>query len=115
MFWATVFIALLIGSCGQSNKNAEKEPEEISNANEFEKRIAEIDNNPDLLVIKSLSYNDNAGNTVEARAFLNKDQEEVRIEEDFGCQNGKLWDEYFLCAQRKKIRHPRSIFGQAKK
>jgi hypothetical protein len=116
MLWATVLIALLMGACGQSNKKTEEEPEEISNANEFEKRIAAIDNNPDLQVINSLSYNDNAGNTVEARAFLDKDQKEVRIEEDFSdAKTGNYGTNTFYVHNGKKFATREIYFDKQRK
>lgn len=67
---------------GDGKSNGEK-VQSVENEDEFENRIAEIENNTELLLINSLAYNNNAGSRIEVVAYLDKGENEVKIEESF--------------------------------
>ena len=77
----------VFSACQSNKEEGQKEKVEkgqtIDNETEFENRIAAIENNPELIPVRSLSYNNNAGSTAEAIGYLDKDQKEVKIEEKF--------------------------------
>lgn len=65
----------------KTEKKAQGKP--LSNEDEFDQKIAAIENNTELTIIRSLAYNDSKGSTEEAIGYLDKDQSEVKIEEVF--------------------------------
>ncbi|MEN9442719.1 MAG: hypothetical protein RLZ33_2796 [Bacteroidota bacterium] len=87
IFFSAVILLGVFSACQSNKEEGQKEKVEkvqtIDNETEFENRIAAIENNPELIPVRSLSYNNNAGSTAEAIGYLDKDQKEVKIEEKF--------------------------------
>jgi hypothetical protein len=84
---------------------------------EYDRIIATIENNPDLTVMKSLAFNNNAGSTVQAIVYFDQFGNEVKMEEfyndvatgnygtsTFYFQQGRLFasKEVYHDEQRKK-------------
>ena len=93
----------LFSSCGgdKNEKNAAhfKKPK---NANDIEAHMAEIENNPDWKVMNSLAYNNNAGSTEEVIAYLNTNDEAVKLEEHFSdVSTGSYGQRFFYIANQK--------------
>jgi hypothetical protein len=112
-----LFFSLMFLSACSSSENGEdsSKPAKISNEEVFEKRIADIDNNPDLSMLRSLAYNDNDGNTVEAYAYLNAKSEAVRFEEKYNdAKSGNFGTNTFYVENGKKFA-TREIYFDSKR
>lgn len=83
---ALLFVTTFTSCKSDSTAKKEKGKNELSaieNEGDFEDKIGAIENNTELTVMNSLSYNDNAGSKDEAIAYLDKSQNAVKIEENF--------------------------------
>jgi hypothetical protein len=81
-------MAISIISCQSDNKTDENSTQtenaaKIENEDQFEQKMADIDNATDLKLINSLAYNNNEGSRIDAIAYLDKNDQEVKIEENF--------------------------------
>jgi len=87
LFIAAVF-AISFNSCQNEKKEKveetkKEETQTIKDEDLYESKMAETENNPDLKVINSLAYNNNEGSRIEAVAFLDANDNEVKIQETF--------------------------------
>lgn len=102
-------ISVFIVSCESDSKEKEVENKiekvkSFENEDEFEDQIADIDNNTELSVINSLAYNNNEGSRVEAVAYLDKKDKEVKIEETFSdVKSGNYGKKTFYIQNGKKF------------
>jgi hypothetical protein len=113
-----LFLSFVFLSACSSTGNGEdsSQPAKISNEGVFEKRIANIDNNPDLSMLRSLAYNDNEGNTVEAYAYLNAKSEAVRFEEIYNdAKSGNFGTNTYYVENGKKFATREIYFDKARK
>lgn len=88
IFILALMMAATVIGCQSGEKADEKNAQtenaaKIENEDQFEQKMADIDNATDLKVINSLAYNNNAGSRTEAIAYLNQNDQEVKIEENF--------------------------------
>jgi hypothetical protein len=112
-----VCFLLLFAACGaSSNGDDSAPPAKISNEDAFEKRIATIDNNPDWNLLRSLAYNDNDGNTVEAYAYLNEKNEAVRFEEKYNdVKTGNFGTNTYYVENGKKFATREIYYDKSRK
>lgn len=109
IIFLTPFISLFFIACESDSKNSEvdnkiEKVKTLENEAEFESKISEIENNTELSVINSLSYNNNEGSRVEAVAFLDKNDKEVKIEETFSdVKTGDYGKKTFYIENGKKF------------
>jgi hypothetical protein len=96
-------IFLLVYSCGGDKNYTEKVHfKKPKNANDLEAHMAEIENNSDWKVMNSLAYNNNEGSTEEVIAYLNKNDEAVKLEERFSdISTGNNGYRHFYVADQK--------------
>ena len=86
--FSTALLTLLIMGCNPDSKVKDSTTKkvngnELKNEEEFEQRMAAIDNNANLKLMNSLAYNNNEGSTIEAIASFNSSDQEVKIEESY--------------------------------
>jgi hypothetical protein len=82
---AMVFFLAACGS-GEPKETKEEDKKEqgaYKEESDFESRMAAIDQNDKLIVANSLQYRDNAGSTEEVSAYLDADQNILKLEEEF--------------------------------
>jgi len=102
-------LLLVLVSCQNNaennNNDAPAVSENTSGMTELERKVDNINTNAgDLIVANSLSYQHNDGSTEEVFAYLNLEQQIVKIEEKF--KNGKQGDSgvrFFYLEKGKKI------------
>lgn len=108
ILFSTVILLGIFTACQSPKEDGQKEQaqkvQKIDNENEFENRIAAIENDTELLPVRSLSYNNNAGSTAEAIGYLDKDQKEVKIEEKFAyAETGNFGTNTFYVENGKQF------------
>lgn len=104
LFLFPIFVLLMvISSCGgDKNGTQETHLKKPKNANDIESHMAEIENNPDWKTMNSLAFNNNAGSTEEVIAFLNANDEAVKLEERFSdVSTGNYGRRLFYVADQK--------------
>lgn len=83
---ALLFVSTMTACQSDTTKTEDPNKSEVTgleNEGEYEDRIGAIENNTDLKVMNSLAYNDNAGSREEAIAYLDAEDNAVKIEEIF--------------------------------
>jgi hypothetical protein len=88
IIYFSIFLSLIFTGCNSSNdknekSDAVKEQPKFPNEIQLEEKMAAIENNKDLLVVNSLNYNNNAGSTAGAIAYLDKEKNTVKMDEMF--------------------------------
>lgn len=83
-----VLFFIFLSSCqtaknGEEGNSKDEKVQSVENEEKYENQIAAIENNTELLLINSLAYNNNAGSRIEVVAYLDKGENEVKIEESF--------------------------------
>jgi hypothetical protein len=79
---------LFLAACGsgdpkETKKDDQKKETAYEGEADFENRMSAIDNNDKLSIANSLDYRDNAGSTEAVTAYLDDQQNIVKLEEDF--------------------------------
>jgi hypothetical protein len=99
---------LFFTGCENSTKDKENkiEVEKVQtpeNETEFEKQMGITDNDTSLNLIHSLAYNNNEGSRIDAVAYIDKDDNEVKIEEKFSdVKTGNYGQKVFYIRNKKK-------------
>ncbi len=81
-------MVFFLAACGsgdpkESKKDDQQEKSAYKNESDFESRMAAIDQNDKLSIANSLQYRDNAGSTEEVSAFLDGEENILKLEEEF--------------------------------
>lgn len=78
-------LSLLFSCSSESTSTTKGSKKSSPNAmeQEYDLLIAAIENNPDLTVMKSLAFNNNAGSTIQAIVFFDQFGNEVKMEEKY--------------------------------
>lgn len=104
-----ILFSLLFAACNSSSHKNETSEEsktqpKFPNENQLEEKMAAIENNKDLLVVNSLNYNNNAGSTASAIAYLDAEKNTVKMDEVFSdVTNGNYGTHTFYIENGKKI------------
>ncbi len=88
IIYLSIFLSLIFTGCNSSNDKNEKsdsgkEQPKFPNEDQLEEKMAAIENNKNLLVVNSLNYNNNAGSTAGAIAYLDAEKNTVKMDEMF--------------------------------
>ncbi len=107
--------AMLLFACSndpqdQENQESTSNVELTSEDSKFEDRMAQIDNNEKLSVLNSLAYNNNEGSREEARAYLDKNNNEVKIEEVFSDAKTGNYGQYIFYIDNGKRFATKAIY-----
>jgi hypothetical protein len=106
-----LFLAINFSCSGKINDREEKQTsKKPKNANDFETHMAEIENNPNWKVMNSLAYNNNAGSTEEVIAYLNTNDEAVKLEERFSDVSTGNYGRRLFYISKKKIFASRELY-----
>lgn len=104
------------------NSSTEKEAAKKENLSQFkdekatDEKINAIDNNQDLALLQSLAYNDNLGSQTQAIAYLDKNQNEVKIEENYSdAKSGNYGTKTFYIENGKKFASKEVYFDNQRK
>lgn len=109
IFLSSLISMLFLFGCQSSNSNQDKTEKvenipAISNEDKFENLITSVDNNEELSMINSLAYNNNAGSSIEVIAYLDKNDNEVKIEEKFSdIKSGNIGKYTYYIENGKKV------------
>jgi len=81
-------MVFFLAACGSGDPKETKEDDKkdqgaYKNESDFEDRMAAIDQNDKLSIANSLQYRDNAGSTEEVSAYLDGDQNIIKLEQEF--------------------------------
>lgn len=103
----TAIVLFLQTGCNSDQKLDESKDnssnlQKIENEDQFDQRMADIDNSTDLKVINSLAYNNNAGSRIEAIAYLDKNDQEVKIDENFADMKTGNYGKYSFYIENGK-------------
>ena len=119
-----VYLILIIGclfGCEtkkETNLDAQNITEAASFKGEeiFENKMSAVDSDTQLSFLNSLSYNNNEGSTIEVIAYLNKADNEVKIEEIFSdIPSGNYGRNIFYIEKGKKIATKQVFFDNQRK
>ena len=104
-----ILFCLLFTACNSSNHKNDNSEEvkaqpKFPNEEQLEEKMAAIENNKDLLVVNSLNYNNNAGSTASAIAYLDAQKYTVKMDEIFSdVTTGNYGTYTFYIENGKKI------------
>ena len=122
----TLFLfVLILFSCGEEQtqkqeKNTVKEKSKtvnsLSDEEKYRQKMAAIDSNKQLKVFNGLSFNNEAGETVQAIGYVDINDQEVKIEELFSDpKTGNYGTNYFYIEAGKKFASKQIIYDNTKK
>lgn len=103
---ASLFL-LCAMACTSDNKdenNKENKASNLGKEDQLEEQMLAIENNPELVAVNSMAYNNNENSTTEAIAFFDKKENMVKVEEKFSdMKTGNLGSHFFYLNNAKKF------------
>lgn len=91
-------------SDGQNEESNSRKVQKFAQEDRLEGQIVAIDNNTNLLVVNSLTYNNNINSTTEVIAYFDKKETMVKVEEKFSdMKSGNFGSTIFYLENGKKI------------
>ena len=122
---ALLTIVLIVFSCGEEqNKVAEKQHNDskaktvaqLSDEEKYSQKMALIDSNQQLKMITGLSFNNEAGETVQSIGYLDMKDQEVKIEESFSDpKTGNYGTNYYYIEGGKKFATKQILYDNTRK